>query len=194
AHIGEDLAHKIRTPLAVLGQTDKLADGPLGPDLFAHSRDAVAVDLGQFGLCNRVVGAVPIGLTPLAIDDQRDVVRAIERALDIEPTLLGVDVWRDGRVVVRDGSEDEILGALGDRNVVVVSPLGGQGFVVGRGNQQISPEVLSRSELELVATRDKLRGLDALRIDTGDTALDEKLRGWRRVRVGRDEWRVERVV
>ncbi|MFP4187813.1 MAG: ATP-NAD kinase family protein [Halobacteriales archaeon] len=121
-------------------------------------------------------------------------VAAIERALDIEPTLLGVDVWRDGRVVVRDGSEDEILGALGDHNLVVVSPLGGQGFVVGRGNQQISPEVLSRSELELVATRDKLRGLDALRIDTGDTALDEKLRGWRRVRVGRDEWRVERVV
>jgi len=110
------------------------------------------------------------------------------------PALLGVDVWRDGTVLVRDASEDEILAALGDRNVVVVSPLGGQGFVIGRGNQQISTAVLRRSELEVIASREKLRALDALYVDTGDPELDAELRGWRRVRVGRDEYRMARII
>jgi predicted polyphosphate/ATP-dependent NAD kinase len=117
----------------------------------------------------------------------------IKNALGLEPTVLGVDVWRDGKVLVRDASEEEIIDALSDRNVVVVSPLGGQGFVLGRGNQQISPEVLRRSCLQVVATREKLRELDELRVDTGDEPLEDRLRGWRRVRVGRNDWRMERV-
>jgi len=117
-------------------------------------------------------------------------VATIKRELGFEPTLLGVDVWRDGEEIARDASEEGILDALGDRNVVVVSPIGGQGFVLGRGNQQISPAVLRRSELTVVATRDKLDSLDALRVDTGD----EELRGWTRVRVGRDEWKMVEVV
>ncbi|MFB6130272.1 MAG: ATP-NAD kinase family protein, partial [Salinigranum sp.] len=62
-------------------------------------------------------------------------VGAIEEALDFEGSPLGVDVWRDGEVLVRDARESEILAALGEQNVVVVSPIGGQGFVFGRGNQ-----------------------------------------------------------
>ncbi|WP_123534205.1 ATP-NAD kinase family protein [Halosimplex salinum] len=138
-------------------------------------------------------------------------VGAIKANLGFEGTPLGVDVWRagersesperasgnaesrDGDVVVRDGGADEIEAALGDRNVVVVSPIGGQGFVFGRGNQQISPEVIRRSEVEIIATRAKLDGLDALRVDTGDPDLDEQLRGWHRVRVGRYERRLVKV-
>jgi NAD+ kinase len=130
-------------------------------------------------------------------------VGAIKAELGFEGTPLGVDVWRadpederasgaepTGDVVVRDGSAADIEAALGERNVVVVSPIGGQGFVFGRGNQQISPEVIRRSTIEVVATRAKLDGLDALRVDTGDSDLDESLRGWHRVRVGRYERRL----
>ncbi|MFB6140329.1 MAG: ATP-NAD kinase family protein [Halosimplex sp.] len=104
----------------------------------------------------------------------------------------------DGELVVRDGGASEIEAALGDpergeRNVVVVSPIGGQGFVFGRGNQQISPDVIRRSEVEIVATRAKLDGLDALRVDTGDPDLDESLRGWHHVRVGRYERRLVKI-
>jgi len=133
-------------------------------------------------------------------------VGAIKAELGFEGTPLGVDVWRAdaegrddgsgvpaGEVVVRDGGADEIEAALGERNVVVVSPIGGQGFVFGRGNQQISPEVIRRSSVEIVATRAKLDGLDALRVDTGDPDLDEGLRGWHRVRVGRYERRLVSV-
>ncbi|WP_436910566.1 ATP-NAD kinase family protein [Halosimplex marinum] len=133
-------------------------------------------------------------------------VGAIKAELGFEGTPLGVDVWRAsadgeggddttsrGEVVVRDGGAAEIEAALGERNVVVVSPIGGQGFVFGRGNQQISPQVIRRSTVEIVATRAKLDGLDALRVDTGDPELDESLRGWHRVRVGRYERRLVRI-
>jgi predicted polyphosphate/ATP-dependent NAD kinase len=120
-------------------------------------------------------------------------VRAIERELGFEGTPLGVDVWRDGEVLVRDGSEREILDALGEKNVVVVSPIGGQGFVLGRGNPQLSPAVVERCELRIVGSRSKLDGVGVLRVDTDDPDLDERLRGWTRVRVGRYETRMMRI-
>ncbi|WP_336345003.1 ATP-NAD kinase family protein [Halalkalicoccus ordinarius] len=138
-------------------------------------------------------------------------VGAIEEALGVSGSPLGVDVWRAvpeseaadsragreaerGELLVRDGGEREILEALGDRNVIVVSPIGGQGFVFGRGNQQLSPDVIRRCEVEIVASRSKLDTIGVLRVDTGDPDLDEELRGWTRVRVGRVERRMMQVV
>jgi predicted polyphosphate/ATP-dependent NAD kinase len=115
---------------------------------------------------------------------------AVKRALGVEPTPLGVDVYRDGDLVAADADEAAILATLGEDNVVVVSPIGGQGFVFGRGNQQISPAVIRRSEVEVVASRAKLDDTGVLRVDTGDPDLDEQLRGWRKVRVGRVERRL----
>lgn len=120
-------------------------------------------------------------------------VGAIKSALGFEGTTLGVDVWRDGEVLVRDGGESEILDALGEDNVVIVSPIGGQGFVFGRGNQQLSPAVVERCEVRVVASRSKLDDIGVLRVDTGDPELDERLRGWLRVRVGAFERRLVEV-
>jgi NAD+ kinase len=119
---------------------------------------------------------------------------AIKSALGFEGTPLGVDVWRDGEVLARDAAASDILAVLGEKNTVVVSPIGGQGFLFGRGNQQISPAVIRDSEVEVVASRRKLDGIGVLRVDTGDAALDERLRGWCRVRVGRVEKRLVEVV
>ncbi|MEF8781341.1 MAG: ATP-NAD kinase family protein [Haloferacaceae archaeon] len=119
---------------------------------------------------------------------------AIKAELGFDGSPLGVDVWRDGEVLVRDGSEEEILAALGDRNVVVVTPIGGQGFVLGRGNPQLSPAVIRECELRVVASRTKLDDLRVLRVDTDDPDLDETLRGWIRVRVGAYETRMMNVV
>ena len=118
----------------------------------------------------------------------------VKDGLGIDGSPLGVDVYRDGEPLVRDGAEADILGALGEENVVVVTPIGGQGFVFGRGNDQISPAVLRRSTVDVVASRRKLDGLGVLRVDTGDPAVDERLQGWRRVRVGRYETRLVEVV
>ncbi len=125
-------------------------------------------------------------------------VGAIERRLGIDGSPLGVDVWRAGAstdgMCVRDGSEAEILEALGERNAVVVSPIGGQGFVFGRGNQQLSPAVIRRSDVVVVASNAKLDDLGVLRVDTGDPDLNEELRGWQKVRAGRFEHRLLEIV
>lgn len=121
-------------------------------------------------------------------------VGAIEKALGLDGTPLGIDVWKDGSVLVRDGRETEILEALGEQNTIVVSPIGGQGFVFGRGNQQLSPDVIRQCEIEIVASRSKLDEIGVLRVDTGDPELDAALRGWTRVRVGRVEHRMLQIV
>lgn len=118
---------------------------------------------------------------------------AIKRALGFDGSPLGVDVWRDGEVIVRDGAANDILDALSDENVIIVSPIGGQGFIFGRGNQQISPEIINQSSIEVVASPSKLDTIGVLRVDTGDDAIDEKLRGWLKVRIGRFERRMMQV-
>lgn len=121
----------------------------------------------------------------------------IKSALGIEGSPLGVDVWRadqdGGTLLVKDGSEKEILNALGETNKVIVSPIGGQGFVFGRGNHQISPAVIEESEVEIVASKDKLDEIDVLRVDLDSPAVEEKVRGWHKVRIGRVERRMMKV-
>jgi len=119
---------------------------------------------------------------------------AIKSALGFVGSPLGVDVWRDGEVLVADATEAELLDALGETNTIIVSPIGGQGFIFGRGNPQLSPAVIRQSNVEIVASRSKLDDLRVLRVDTDDPELDDELRGWRQVRVGRFETRMLRVV
>jgi len=144
------------------------------------------------GLAERVAEEVEPGVTYVL--GPGSTLGTIKEKLGFEGSPLGVDVYRDGEVLVADASESEILDALGDRNVIVVTPIGGQGFVFGRGNQQISPAVIRRCETEIVASRRKLDDVGVLRVDTGDSELDEQLRGWHRVRVGRHERRLIEMV
>ncbi len=138
-------------------------------------------------------------------------VGAVKEALGFTGSPIGVDVWRavpideadsathdtqrewEGEVIVKDAAESDILDALGDRNVIVVSPIGGQGFVFGRGNPQLSPTVIRQCDIEIVASRSKLDALRTLRVDTDDPALDKELRGWTKVRVGRFERRMMKI-
>ena len=120
--------------------------------------------------------------------------KTVKERLGVGGSPLGVDVYRDGELRGRDAAESDILAELGERNVVVVTPIGGQGFVFGRGNQQISPAVIRRCDVEIVASRRKLDELGVLRVDTGDPETDDRLRGWQRVRVGRYETRLMEIV
>lgn len=107
--------------------------------------------------------------------------RTIGDLLDESKTLLGVDIFLNKKIVVKDANEAEILKAVKGKGArIVVTPIGGQGFIFGRGNQQISPRVIREvglGNIVVVATRGKLRGLECLRVDTGDSVLDAELRG-----------------
>lgn len=109
-------------------------------------------------------------------------VEAVGRALHIDKTLLGIDAVADGAHVGRDLDERGILDLLAryPKRILVVSPIGAQGFVLGRGTQQMSPEVvraIGRDNLVIVSTPAKIAATPTLRFDTGDPALDAELRG-----------------
>ncbi|MDQ1279430.1 MAG: hypothetical protein QG670_692 [Thermoproteota archaeon] len=111
--------------------------------------------------------------------------RTITDLLDEKKTLLGVDILLNKKITARDVNEEGILRAIKSRKAkIVVTPIGGQGFIFGRGNQQISSRVIKAVGLEniiVVATKDKLKDLKTLRVDTGDALLDKELKGYRKV-------------
>jgi len=114
---------------------------------------------------------------------------AIARHAGLEKTLLGVDVMKDTSIVLRDATEEQLLELLqgGCDAEIVVTPIGSQGFVFGRGNQQISARVLrlvGKARICIVATPTKLRDTPVLRADTGDAELDAELRGQVKVVTG----------
>ena len=104
---------------------------------------------------------------------------SIATAIGIDKTLLGVDAVVAGKTIGKDLNEKGILDLL-DRHPktkLVVSPVGAQGFVLGRGNLQVSPAVLRRigtKNVIVVATPAKLAMTPVLRVDTGDARLDEE--------------------
>jgi predicted polyphosphate/ATP-dependent NAD kinase len=116
--------------------------------------------------------------------------KAVMAALGLEGTLLGVDAVLDRRLVGRDLSEAEILELMrGIRTRIVLGVIGGQGFLLGRGNQQIGPLAIrevGRDGLVIVASVEKLLTLaePRLLVDTGDPALDAALAGHVRVCTG----------
>lgn len=107
--------------------------------------------------------------------------RTIADLLDEKKTLLGVDLFCNKKLIAKDVNEKQILKKIKGRNVqIIVTPIGGQGFIFGRGNLQISPVVIQqvgRENIVVIATEDKMRKLKKLRVDTGDPNLDETLRG-----------------
>ena len=127
----------------------------------------------------------------LAILGPGTTMQAVKRAFGFEGTLLGVDAVSDGKVVAldADAARLEALCSVHAGVSIVISVIGNQGFVFGRGNQQISAATIQaagRNNLYVVATREKLVALPSpdLHLDTGDPALDRALAGYHRVRTG----------
>ncbi|UCE74488.1 MAG: ATP-NAD kinase family protein [Methanomassiliicoccales archaeon] len=123
---------------------------------------------------------------------------SIGKELGIKKTLLGVDVVKDGKLIAKDVNEQKLLELLegGERAVIIVSVIGAQGFVFGRGNKQLSPEVLRKVGIEnirIAATPNKMSQTPKLRVDTGDFELDKMLSGYHKVITGYHEMRMVKV-
>ncbi|MFZ2074300.1 ATP-NAD kinase family protein [Methanoregula sp.] len=104
---------------------------------------------------------------------------AIARRQGITKTLLGVDAIRDGGIVVLDADEKTLLdlAVRYPETRIILSPIGAQGFILGRGNQQISASVVRKVGLHnliVVATPHKLRETPLLYVDSGDPELDRE--------------------
>jgi len=122
--------------------------------------------------------------------------REIGRHVGLSTTLLGFDLIQDGKLLASDVTERDILKATKSCPAkIVVTPIGGQGHILGRGNQQLSPAVLQQVGLHnliVVASPQKIAGLPdhAMIVDTANPEIDHELAGHIRVITG---WRRETV-
>ncbi|HEY44175.1 MAG TPA: ATP-NAD kinase family protein [Anaerolineae bacterium] len=125
--------------------------------------------------------------------------RPILLNLGLEKTLIGVDVVMNRRVVGADVNEMKLMKLLESHDAkIVVTPIGGQGYIFGRGNQQISPAVLKKVGKEniiVVSALEKIISLNGrpFLVDTGDQEADQMLCGYLKVATGYGDRIVYRV-
>lgn len=117
-------------------------------------------------------------------------VQALMDNLGLENTLLGIDLIENGELIGQDLTAQQLLEMTdGFDTRLVITVIGGQGHIIGRGNQQLSPELLRRLERKniiVVATKRKIKALEGrpLIVDSGDTELNHQLAGLIRIVTG----------
>jgi len=131
-------------------------------------------------------------------------VERIAKRLGVNKSLLGVDVVKGNGTTLRlDVDEAALMNLIGKNSLksstkIIISPIGGQGFLFGRGNQQISSQVIRRVGVEnitVVGSRSKIEALHPRRLltDSGNDEIDQQLRGYLRVITGYREEMVVKV-
>ena len=145
---------------------------------------------GEERALNDIATEVIAGMSPgaLYILGPGTTTRTVMERLGLPKTLLGVDAVRDGALAGADLTEGELLALVAAATAahIVVTVIGGQGHIFGRGNQQISPAVIRAvgvGHITVIATQTKLLSLEGgpLLADTGDPVLDERLSGYAKV-------------
>lgn len=125
--------------------------------------------------------------------------RGIMQELNLPYTLIGVDIIKDGKVVANDVYGSEIMKIIkGHPAKLILTVTGGQGFLFGRGNQQITPEVIryvGKENIQIIATSEKIMALkgEPILIDTSDKELDRSLEGYYRIIAGYHESIISKV-
>ncbi|WP_373600548.1 ATP-NAD kinase family protein [Paraclostridium bifermentans] len=116
--------------------------------------------------------------------------KAILDTLNLESTLLGVDIIKNKKIIKLDANEADILKFIrGNKTKLIITPTGGQGYLLGRGNQQISYKVIkeiNKENILVVSTLYKIKSLKfkPLYIDTSNEEVDNMLSGYIKVIIG----------
>ena len=153
----------------------------------AKSSSRLTDEAALAGAVDRVVGT--ISDDRISLLGPGSTMQSLKQQCGFEGTTLGIDAVSNGRCLAKDLSERGILDLIGDAKArIVVSIVGGQGFLFGRGNQQFSPEVIEAVGTENIVVLSSLEKLTSLSgqcllVDTGDERLDSLLAGYIKVRV-----------
>jgi predicted polyphosphate/ATP-dependent NAD kinase len=178
-----------------------VASVPFVRDLLQPGKATTA--LGDDASLDRLCGKLAEEMAPdhLYVLGPGTTVARILDHLGLEGTLAGVDVVRNRRMVTTNVTAAELVALLepGVPATIYLGVIGGQGFLLGRGNQQISPEVISRvgeENVMILAGEEKVRLLDppVLRVDTGVGVARPVMLGYRRVHTSPGRSTVMKVV
>ncbi len=127
-------------------------------------------------------------------------VMAVEKHLGIDGTLLGIDAVYEHELIGKDLNENELLDLLREhpKAHLILSPIGAQGFILGRGNLQLSPNVIKQIGLDnivVISTPAKLADIKVLRVDTNDREVDNMFydKGWFMVKVGYRQMKLKKI-
>lgn len=189
----------------------ELRAGHLSPKLFSHARTPVSrnrIQASKGGPRRDWSDALSGAAAEIVAEMDPDTLYIVGpgtsagtviRAAGFDPTVLGIDAIKSGKLVARDACADNLEAlATGGPVRIVLGVTGKQGFLLGRGNQQISPKVIRKSGrdgLIIIAAEDKLAALAQphLWVETGDPKLDEDLAGFVRVRTGHGREMIMRI-
>jgi predicted polyphosphate/ATP-dependent NAD kinase len=175
-----------------------LLKGPFVPMRLLHSKqvspETIDEQENQMAIARFIVENMELEATYIL--GPGTTMKRIADLLDVGKTVLGVDIYRN-KTVIKDVNEQKMLQEIGDwqKTWIILSPIGRQGMLLGRGNQQISPEIVRRvgkEKIIVAATRGKIQGIEGniLRVDTGDSETDSMLKGYIRVVTDYREWRL----
>jgi predicted polyphosphate/ATP-dependent NAD kinase len=153
-----------------------------------HTQEAIAYDIieNMSDDCFYVIGP---GTTT----------RTIMQKLGLQYSLLGVDVVYKKQLIGKDLNESQLLDKIrGAKAKLIITPIGGQGFIFGRGNQQLSPELIrlvGKENICIIATKQKINSLAnaPFLVDTGEKAVDELLSDYYKIITGYHESVVYKV-
>ena len=156
--------------------------------------ERVSEDDSIEGLANHIASLLDDDADLMVVWGSGGTLKRMGEHLDSSLTLLGIDI-QHGDLLHSDLNEADLLTIISEHVdesgqqrplLLLLSPMGGQGFLIGRGNLQLSPDVLrlvGHTNILGVATPSKLIGLEAVRIDTGDESLDEEFQAKRFIKI-----------
>ncbi len=139
------------------------------------------------GIADKIIEEIEDNPDTYFIIGSGTTIRPIMEELGLPNTLLGIDIVKNNKLIGSDLSEKEILDIIGENKAkIVVTVIGGQGYIFGRGNQQLSGEVIKRVGKEniiIIAPKAKLMSLGdkPLLVDTGDDEVNKLFNGYMKV-------------
>lgn len=139
------------------------------------------------GIADRVVEEIEENPDTFFIIGSGTSTRPIMEKMGLKNTLLGMDIVKNKELIASDVNEKQILSIIGEEKTkIVVTVIGGQGYIFGRGNQQISGEVIKRAGKEniiIIAPKSKLLSLEGrpLLVDTGMDEVNKMFSGYMKV-------------
>ena len=160
-------------------------------DLIQNAKDSSKVgrtiDENKYEIAQQIVETMKEGT--LYLLGPGTTVKSITDQLKVYKSLLGVDAIYNKNLINKDLNESGIIELLYiyQKVKIIVTPIGGQGFIFGRGNKQFTPKILRRvgkNNIIIIGTEDKIKSLKCLRVDTGDDETDKMLEGLIKVVIG----------